>query len=297
MILVAGSTGMLGSEICRLLAGQGSKVRALVRPTSNKDAIKSLSALGAEIVEGDLRDAASLGRACKDVATVVSTISSMPTRYVPGENDIAKVDAGGVKTLIDASRQAGVERFVFISFTMDSRFPLRDAKREAEKHLTASGMTWTILRPSFFMEAWLGPMVGFDYEKATARLYGTGENPVSYISFHDVASIAVSSLEKPSAKNAVIPIGGPEAISQKKAVEIFEETGGRKFAVELLPETAIAAQQKGATDPMQQSFAALMLGLAAGDRIEMKNTVKEYGIHLKSVREYAREVLPQTVSR
>ena len=48
---------------------------------------------------------------------------------------------------------------------------------------------------------------------------------------------------------------------------------------------------------LMPSFAALMLGLASGDRIEMKNTAKEYGIHLKSVREYAREVLPQPVSR
>jgi NADH dehydrogenase len=297
MILVAGSTGKLGSEISRLLAKQGRQVRTLVRATSDKETVRTLSALGAEIVEGDVRDAASVAHACKGITTVVSTISSMPTRYVAGENDIARVDAGGVKTLIDASRKAGVERFVFISFTMDSRFPLRDAKREAEKNLTASGMTWTIFRPSFFMETWLGPMVGFDYEKATARLCGTGENPVSYVSLRDVASIAASSLEKPSAKNALIPIGGPEAISQKEAVEIFEETEGRKFAVEFVPEAAIAAQQKGATDPMQQSFAALMLGLAAGDQVEMKNTAKEYGIHLKSVREYAREVLPQTVSR
>jgi uncharacterized protein YbjT (DUF2867 family) len=297
MILVAGSTGMLGNEISRLLAGHGREVRALVRPTSNKETVKSLAALGVEIAEGDVRDAASLARVCKGVTAVVSTISSMPTRYLPGENDIAKVDSGGVKTLIDASRQAGVERFVFVSFTMDNRFPLRDAKREAEKHLTASGMTWTILRPSFFMEAWLGPLVGFDYEKASARLYGSGENPVSYVSLLDVASIAASSLEKSSAGNAIVAIGGPEAVSQKKAVEIFEETGGRKFTVELMPETAIAAQQKGTTDPMQQSFAGLMLGLAGGDPVEMKNTAKEYDIHLKSVREYAREVFPQTVRR
>jgi uncharacterized protein YbjT (DUF2867 family) len=297
MVLVAGSTGMLGSEICRLLAKKGSPVRALVRTTSDKETVKSLAALGAEIMEGNVRDAASLGRACKGVKTVISTISSMPTRYKPGENDIAGVDESGLKKLIDSSREAGVERFIFISFTPDTRSPLRDAKRAVEQHLIRSGMAYTILRAGFFMEVWLGPMVGFDYANATARLYGSGENPVSYISFHDVAMFAVASLEIPAARNAVVLIGGPEPISPKKVVQIFEEIGGRKFSVELVPESALAAQLKEATDPMQQSFSGLMLGMAGGDIVDMKKTAKEYGVQLKSVREYAREVLPQTVRR
>ncbi len=295
MILVVGSTGMLGSEICRLLAGQGGRVRALVRATSNAETVKTLASLGAEVVQGDIRDVASLEKACNGAQTVISTVSSMPTRYVAGDNDIAAVDDNGLKKLIDASQKAGVERFVLTSFTMDNRFPLRDAKRGAEEHLKASGMSWTILRPSFFMEAWLGPMVGFDYANASARIYGSGTRPVSYVSFRDVAAIAVACLEKPAAKNAVVPIGGPEAISQKRAVEIFEEAGGRPFATEVVPEAAIAAQQKEATDPMQQSFAGLMMGIASGDQVEMRRTAEEFGVHLKFVRDYAREVLPQTV--
>lgn len=295
MILVVGSTGMLGSGICRLLAKQGRPLRPLVRVSSDKGTVESLKALGAEIAEGDLRDAGSLDRACKGVQTVICTASSMPTRYIAGNNDIASVDERGVKTLIDAARKAGTERFLFTSFTMDNRFPLRDAKRAAEQHLRTSGMTWTILRLSFTMETWLGPMVGFDYANASVRIYGSGTRPVSYVSFRDVAAIAAASLDKPSAKNAIVTIGGPEPISQKRAVEIFEEAAGRPFTTETLPEENISAQLAGATDPMQQSFAALMLGLADGDAVNMKSVEKEYGVHLKSVREYAREVLPQRV--
>jgi len=291
MILVVGATGMLGGEISRLLAEKGRPVRALVRPSSAKEAVKALSALGVETVEGDVRDQASLARACKGMDAVICTVSSMPTRYQPGSNDIASVDRDGVKRLIDAAKEAGVGHFVYTSFTMEESFPLRDAKRAVEGYLRESGMSYTILRPSYFMEAWLSPMVGFDYEKAMARIFGSGERPVSFVSFKDVARFAVASLENPAAKNAVLRIGGAEPVSPHKVVTVFEEIGGRKFSIEEVPESALAAQQKEATDPMQQSFSGLMRGLALGDAVDMSGLAKEFGIHLKSVRDYAREVL------
>ena len=297
MVLIAGSTGSLGGLICRLLSEKGAQIRALVRPSSSKETMESLARLGAETVEGDVRDPASLARACKGAQAVISTVSSMPTRYSAGDNDIASVDLRGVEGLIDASRAAGVERFVYVSFTLDNRFPLRDAKREVERHLMASGMLYTILRPSFFMETWMGPAVGFDYEKGAVRIFGTGENPVSYISVRDVAQFAVAALSAAAAENAIVPLGGPEAISPNAAVRIFEQMGGRPFTVERVPAEAIAGQQKEATDPMQQSFAGLMLALSGGDSVSMTNTARDYGMRLRTVRDYAAEVLPQAVHR
>ncbi len=63
MILVVGATGHLGGEICRRLAARGLPVRGLVRPTSAPEAVSALRAIGAELIEGDLRDPASLLRA------------------------------------------------------------------------------------------------------------------------------------------------------------------------------------------------------------------------------------------
>ncbi len=291
MILIAGATGMLGGEICRLLAEERKPIRALIRSTSDKEAVKRLSALGAETVEGDVRDQGSLARACKGVDTLICTISSMPTRYQPGSNDIASVDRDGVRRLVDAAKEAGAGRFVYTSFTIDEGFPLRDAKRAIEAYLRESGMTYTILRPSYFMEVWLSPMVGFDYAKATARIFGSGEKPVSFVSFKDVARFAVASLEHPAAKNAVLRIGGPEPVTPRKVVAIFEEIGGRKFSLEEVPESALAAQLKEATDPMQQSFSGLMYTLALGDAVDMDGLAKKFAIHPKSVRDFAREVL------
>jgi uncharacterized protein YbjT (DUF2867 family) len=291
MNLVVGATGMVGSEICRLLAAQGKQVRALVRSTSDPAKVEALKGYGVEIVEGDLCDRASLEAACQGVRAVISTASSMPFCYKPGENDVQTVDTEGMIDLVDAAQAAGVGHFVYTSFTMDNDFPLRSAKRAVERHLKGSGLTYTVLRPSYFTEVWLSPALGFDYANATARIYGSGENPLSFISFQDVARFAVASLDNPAARNATLAIGGPEAVSQLQAVKIFEEAGGRAFEVEHVPEQALADQQKASTDLMEQSFAGLMQWYARGDAVDMADTLTAFPIQLTSVGEYAQNVL------
>ena len=64
MVLVVGATGLLGSEVCRQLAAKDKKVRGLVRTTSDQAKVDMLKNYGAEIVQGDLRDRASLEAAC-----------------------------------------------------------------------------------------------------------------------------------------------------------------------------------------------------------------------------------------
>jgi len=90
MILVVGATGMVGSEICLRLAARGKKVRAMVRSTSNQAKVANLKKAGIEIVQGDLRDHASLEAACQGVTAVIETVSAMPFSYHPIENNIQK---------------------------------------------------------------------------------------------------------------------------------------------------------------------------------------------------------------
>ena len=291
MNLVVGATGMVGSEICRRLAAEGKPVRALVRATSDPAKVETLKGYGAEIVEGNVCDPASLEAACQGVHAVIATVSAMPFCYQPGENDVQTVDTEGVINLVDAARAAGVEHFVYTSFTPDNDFPLRNAKRAVERHLQESRLTYTVLRPSYFMEVWLSPAVGFDYPNAYARIYGSGENPLSLISFPDVAQFAVASLDNPAARNATLEIGGPEALSQLQVVKIFEEASGRTFEVEHVPEQALADQQKASSDLMEQSFAGLMQGYARGDTVDMGETLKVFPVELTSVRDYAQNVL------
>ena len=293
MNLVVGATGLLGSEICRRLTAAGKPVRALVRTTSGADKVEALKGLGAEVVRGDLRDRASLDAACQGVRMVISTASSMPFSYNPGDNDIQTVDLEGLANLVAAAQAADVPGFIYTSFSsqIDVDFPLRNAKRAIEQRLRDSGLVYTILRPSYYMEVWLSPAVGFDAGGAKATIYGTGENPISWISFKDVAQFAIQSVDSPAARHATLELGGPEALTPLQVVGIFEQVAGQSFEVSYVPEEALATQQQGASDPMQQSFTGLMRCYAQGDRIEMGPTLEAFPVPLTSVTDYAKGVI------
>jgi NADH dehydrogenase len=293
MNLVVGATGLLGSEICHRLAAKNFPTRALVRETSDPSRIAELSRLGAELVYGDLRDAASLEEACDGVDAIITTASSMPFAYKKGENDVRAVDSDGLMNLIEAASAAKVGRFVYTSFSghIDLDFPLRNAKRAVEDRLRASGLEFTILRPSYFMEVWLSPAVGFDPAHGKAQLYGSGDRPISWISLKDVADFAVECLDHPLARNATLELGGPQAITPKEAVKTFEDVLEQSLEVTLVPEESLADQQDATADPMEQSFAGLMRAYARGDAIDMTETLAAIPVRMTSVSDYARTVL------
>lgn len=286
-VLVAGATGFLGGEICRQLMAKGKKVRGLVRSTSDAAKVAALKVAGVETIEGDLKNPSSLNNAMKDVSAVISTVSSTFSRQ---EGDsIQTVDDEGQHNLVAAAVAAGVSKFVFISFScMAAEFPLQNAKRSTEKHLAESGLDYTILQPSFFMEAWLSPALGFDYPNAAATIYGEGRNKISWIAVKDVAAFAVASLDNAAAMNKTFKLGGPAALSPLEVVSIFETSHGKKFALQFVPEAALQAQKNNATDPLSESFAALMLAFAGGSEIDMTDTLAVFPIPLVSVNEYAK---------
>lgn len=290
MILVVGSTGLLGAEVCRLLSEANRPCRALVRKSADPEKLKALKKLGVELVYGDLKDPDSLKKACEGVSQVISTASSTFTRQ---EGDsIQSVDHDGQLNLVRAAKEADVEKFVFVSFpdhpTIQS--PLSDAKRAVEKALAESGMNWTSLWANWFMEVWLSPGVGFDYENGKARVYGDGEAPLSWISFRDVAKFAVAALDNPAADNRIISVGGPRPVSPNEVVRIFEKEHGKSFEVEHVPVEALEQQRAGAGNPLEESFAALMIAYAGGAPMDMEAVLKEMPVELMSVEDYARAV-------
>lgn len=284
---------MVGGEICRRLSAQQKPVRALVRPTGDASRIEEMRAAGAELVTGDLKDPASIQAACAGATGVLSTASSMLSRQ-PGDT-IDGVDRQGQLQLIAAAAAAGVKHFVYISFPpMAEDFALQRAKREVEQALIASGMTYTILRPTFFMEIWFSAALGFDVVARRARIYGTGENPISWISFPNVAEFAVRSLDTPAARNATFTLGGPEAIAPLGVVRIFEELGGAPFTVECVLESVLRAGKAAARRALDEAFAALSLAYAQGGAIDMRATLEVMPVRLVGVREYARWLLNES---
>ena len=266
MNLVVGATGNLGGGVCETLCSERKPVRALVRETSDPERVKRLDALGAEVVRGELRDAESLARACDGVATVVSgatTIGSV------GTDSISAVDRDGHLALVDAARQAEVGHFIYVSFTgrIDTDDPLTEAKRAVEQRLRESGLIYTILRPSYFMEMWLGPALGFDLAGGSARVLGSGDQRVSWISAHDVVRAIVACVDNPRAHGQTIELGGPEAVSPLEVVRLAESITGRPISVEHVPADELEQQAREAAGTDAAIFPSLMLVQTRGDEI------------------------------
>ena len=291
MNLVVGATGMLGGQIVHRLVRSGKPVKALVRTTAAPAAVEDLKALGIEVVEGDLRDPASLTRACQGVATVISTATAI-SGHQPGDS-ISEIDLGGQRNLVDAAGASGVRHLIYTSFSGNLRTPepLGDSKRAVERYLMDSQVVYTILRPTYFMEGWLSPFLGFDYPNAQARIYGSGRNPISWISLQDVAEFAARCVDNPDARAKVLELGGPEPLSPLAVVCIFEESGGRPFTVEHVPEDVLSAQLEQADNDVSKSVIGLMLDYAHGDAKDMTEVLGAFPIRLTAVRDYATRVL------
>ena len=284
--LLVGATGLLGPEICQRLVEAEHQVRALIRPTADEAKRAALVGLGVELVEGDLKEAGSLARACAGVQAVISTASSTLSRQAG--DSIESVDQQGQLALVEAARRAGVDRFVFVSFrdNPNIQFPLTVAKRAVERALKSSGMAYTILQASYFMEVWLTPALGFDAANGKVRLSGDGSRSISWISYRDVARAAAAAVIEGTARNMVVELGGPQALSPREVVRMFEAAGAGEIATESVPEAALEAQMKEATDSLQKSFAGLMLQCAAGDAIDTTTSSRLFPFQMTSVRDF-----------
>src|SRR5205085_381460 len=223
-------------------------------------------------------------------SAVVTTASSTLSRQ---EGDsIETVDRAGHLSLIDEAKRAGVQRFLYISIPPDFQYdcPLFRAKREVERYLAASGLSYTVLLANYFMEVWLSPTLGFDYVNGRATIYGSGERSVAWISYRDVAAVAVHALGHEAVRNRMLTVAGPENLSPHDAVRIFEKAAGRSFVVEHVPQETLEKRYAEAADPLAKSFAALMLECARGCAVEKNDTLDLVPRPLTTVAAYAAAV-------
>jgi uncharacterized protein YbjT (DUF2867 family) len=304
-ILVAGATGYLGGEICRRLVGAERRVRGVVRATSAPERIAHLEALGVGLVRADLKDPAAVAAACRGADTVISTVSTTLSRQ-PGDS-IERVDRDGQLALVDAARAAGVRHFVYVSYTRlddDDPSPLTQAKRAVAGRLragagaargTPGGMTHTVLRPTYFMDVWLGPALGFDVAGGRATVYGSGQARVSWIALGDVAQFAVEAVDHPAARDASLDLGGPGALSYAEVIALAERLRGRPLEVQAVPRPALEAQRASAPDALSRSLAALQLAVTRGSVIDMRETLRRFPIRLTSVETHLERSLGRRV--
>jgi uncharacterized protein YbjT (DUF2867 family) len=217
MFLVTGATGDLGRKIVALLRQRTLPVRAFVRLTSRYG---ELEQRGAEVFIGDLEQERDIQKACQGVQYVISAHGSNElNRGKPEAIDYrANID------LIDAAKAAGVEHFVFVSVLGADRgyedAPVFKAKWAVEQYLRASGLNYTILRPSGFASD-LVPAVERFQQTGIYLLIGDPKIRTSIVSTDDLARIAIDSVNVEGARNQALPVGGPEAFAREEIPKLF----------------------------------------------------------------------------
>lgn len=291
MILVVGSTGDLGGRVVRQLRGRHVELRCLIRPQTDSG---DLAALGAQVVRGDLTDSASLGAACAGVDMVVCTATAIGRRLSgAGGPSIHEVDEVGVTALVDIAQQAGVGRFIYVSYAgADAAlgYPLERAKIAVEKRLSASSMVVTILRPDAFQEIHLASLGRFDVEAGKVSVVGKGDTRRRWVSTDDVAALIAAVAIQPSGQS-LIEFGGPEAISRNEAITVAEHLTGRKMKRQHMPRF-VARLGMRLLDRPNPALASVFGGGLHQDLVEAHwddTPLREYGIKPRSATDFLRE--------
>ena len=222
-VLVAGATGVVGGLLARKLLAAGFAVRAIGR---NQEKLAALSALGAEAIALDLRDEAGVARACEGVAQVFSSANNVLGQGAASPN---RVDLQAHDVLCNAARDAGVKRFVYLSFRgLKGELPVDffRVKQEIEERIRRSGIPYVLIRPSAFMDIWSMILLDDMRKKGVAVLFGDGQNAVNFISCEDVAEFSLRIMQDDAIRDEAVEIGGPSEVSFDALVTLLERRTG-----------------------------------------------------------------------
>lgn len=234
MILVAGGTGLIGGAVVRELARAGKPVAVLShRP---EQAARAFAGLSVKVRSGDARDAASLGPAVQGIETV---ISSMAFPNFPVENPkkgytFAEVDARGNERLVAAAKEAGVKQYIYLSgagAAADGRYHWLRSKWQAEEAIRASGLRYTIIRPSWVYgpeDKALNRFANFARMLPVMPVIGNGKQRLQPVFLNDVVKAVTTSLDSEQAANQTFEIGGPDVMTMDEIIGVMLTVMGKK---------------------------------------------------------------------
>ena len=288
-ILLAGSTGMLGARIAaHLLALPDARVRLLVR-SGFAAKLRPFLDRGAELVEGDLANSASLDRATQGVDVIVSAVQ--------GGTDVI-ID--GQVALAEAGKRNGVRRIMPSDFALDlfratpGEHAAFDARREADERIAKIGLDQVNVLQGGFMDLFMPGTGAIDLDAGTIGFFGDGNGLVEVTSVEDTARMTARvALDRdvPSGKFAF----AGDRISFREAGEIVSAQTGRtlkpvSFGSEEDLRAAIAA-----ADPQKKVMLAYLLYMLNGQTALSDLQNDRYpDLRLESFRTYAAHRLAQT---
>lgn len=219
-VVVVGATGQTGRRVVAQLRARGVAVRAAARDTK-KAASLGLALTGADLVQADVLDVASLDDALRGAEALVVTTGFTPSLNL-GKDNPSKVDQSGTVNLVDAAKRAGVNKVVLVSSLLTNAVAVGqkdndnykflnafggvlDAKLAAEKYLRASGIDYTVVRPGGLSNE-PPDAVGNLIVSGEDTLFGLPTDPGREISRDTVAAVCVEALYQPAASDKVVEI-------------------------------------------------------------------------------------------
>lgn len=229
-ILIVGATGTLGRQVTRRALDEVNEVRCLVR--SQKKAA-FLREWGAELVSADLCDPETLPAALKDIDAIIDTATARATDSL----SIKEVDWQGQVNLIQAAKAAGVKRFIYFSILDAEKYPhvpLMEIKRCVELFLAESGLDYTILRTTGFLQGLIGQYAIPILEKQAVWVMKE-TSPIAYMDTQDVAKFAVRALHVPETVHRTFPVVGPRAWGAYEIIRLCERLSAQEAKVTQMP--------------------------------------------------------------
>ncbi|MFN2433379.1 MAG: complex I NDUFA9 subunit family protein [Gemmatimonadota bacterium] len=232
MLTITGGTGFVGSRIALRALEGGRRVRVLARRPGEA---RELAAAGAELATADVLDRDSLQRGFEGADEVIHLVGIIVER---GTSTFEAIHDRGTKHALEAARAAGVRRFVHMSALgaragAASRY--HASKWRGEEAVRASGLEWTIHRPSVVYgrgDGFLSRFVALIRRSPVVPIPGDGRNLLQPVWVEDVAACFVQSLERSGARERVFELGGPRAHTLNEIVEqVMRALGARRRTV------------------------------------------------------------------
>jgi uncharacterized protein YbjT (DUF2867 family) len=229
-LLVIGGTGTLGRQIVLQALTKGYKVRCLVRNFRKANFLKEW---GAELVYGDLTRPETIPPCLKGITAVIDASTSRANEL----DSLKKVDWEGKLCLIEASKIANIERFIFFSAQNVEQFetiPLMKVKNGIEIKLKESGINYTIFRLTGFyqglIEQYAIPIL------ENLPIWVTNENTyISYMDTQDIAKFCLRSLQIPQTTNQIFFLTGSKGWISSEIITLCEQLAGQQAKVQKVP--------------------------------------------------------------
>jgi len=264
MILVTGATGLNGSEIVRRLSAKGIPSRALVRSVARAQALASLP--NVELFEADMSRPDSLTPALRGVERAMLISSSDP----------AMLDVQF--TFIDEAQKARVKHVVKLSGIipeLDSPFRFARMHAEIEKHLEASGLSYTHLRAGEFMPAYFRQVPSIVAHGILALPMADAR--IASVDIGDIAEVAVAVLTTSGHEGKIYPLTGPEALTMTEVAEKLSSATGRSIRyVDVPPDEARKARLAAGLPPyLAEGLDELFAERRKGKESKVWPTIKE----------------------